>query len=164
MTTLGVDISNLRRPDEIVPPDGGDLTAAPAAGADLYRWVDPESGSVKFSSYPPPWHGDPAKARRSPKVEVIPAGRATPAPPEAAAVPDAGLMAVLEIRRKDMLQRIPALAGQAGSPGGAQALTKHLDAYKVLSDEIDKLDPLGAAARRIELQALVQKSMTRNPP
>ncbi len=139
------------------------LLWVPAAGADLYRWVDPESGSVKYSSYPPPWHGDPAKARRSPKVEVIPSGRATPAPPEAAAVPDAGLMAVLEIRRKDMLQRVPVLAAQAGSPGGAQALTKYLEAYVALSDEIDRVDPRGAAARRIELQALVQKSITQSP-
>src|SRR6185295_10879925 len=44
---------------------------APAA-ADLYRWIDPETGSVKFSSYPPPWYGDEAKERRAPKVEVIP--------------------------------------------------------------------------------------------
>lgn len=147
------------------------LLWAPAAGADLYRWVDPESGSVKFSSYPPPWHGDPAKARRSPKVEVIPPGRASAAPPEAAAAgsapataePDAGLMGVLELRRKDMLQKIPALAGQARSASGAQALTKHLEAYKALSDEIDGLDPRGAAARRVELQALIQKSMTRSP-
>jgi hypothetical protein len=42
------------------------------AAADLYRWVDPETGSIKFSSYPPPWYGDPAKERRAPKVEVIP--------------------------------------------------------------------------------------------
>lgn len=42
------------------------------AAADLYRWVDPETGSVKFSSYPPPWYGDPAKERRAPNVEVIP--------------------------------------------------------------------------------------------
>jgi hypothetical protein len=41
------------------------------AVADLYRWVDPETGSVKFSSYPPPWYGDEAKQRNAPKVEVI---------------------------------------------------------------------------------------------
>jgi hypothetical protein len=46
---------------------------APSAHADLYRWVDPETGSVKFSSYPPPWYGDEAKQRRAPKVEHIPA-------------------------------------------------------------------------------------------
>ena len=43
-----------------------------AATADLYRWVDPETGSVKFSSYPPPWYGDEAREPRAPKVEHIP--------------------------------------------------------------------------------------------
>ena len=42
------------------------------AAADLYRWIDPETGSVKYSSYPPPWYGDEAQERRAPKVEVIP--------------------------------------------------------------------------------------------
>ena len=42
------------------------------AFADLYRWVDPETGSVKFSSYPPPWYGDEKLETRSPKVEHIP--------------------------------------------------------------------------------------------
>lgn len=57
------------------------LRAGPAA-ADLYRWIDPETGSIKYSSYPPPWYGDPAAERRAPKVEVI------PAVPEAVAKPD----------------------------------------------------------------------------
>ena len=46
---------------------------ATTAAADLYRWVDPETGSVKFSSYPPPWYGDERLEKRSPKVEHIPA-------------------------------------------------------------------------------------------
>ena len=48
--------------------------AGPAA-ADLYRWVDPQTGTVKFSSYPPPWFGDAQRAGRAPKVEVIPSGK-----------------------------------------------------------------------------------------
>ncbi len=53
------------------------------AAADLYRWVDPETGSVKFSSYPPPWYGDEKLEKRSPKVEHIPArGPGGSAPPE----------------------------------------------------------------------------------
>jgi Domain of unknown function (DUF4124) len=52
--------------------------ASPAA-ADLYRWVDPETGSVKFSSYPPPWFGNAEKQRRAPKVEVIPPGKSATA-------------------------------------------------------------------------------------
>lgn len=60
------------------------------AAADLYRWVDPETGSIKFSNYPPPWYGDPATERRAPKVEVIPARSSAPSSgpkPEADAVP-----------------------------------------------------------------------------
>ena len=65
-----------------------------AAAADLYRWVDPETGSVKFSSYPPPWYGDPAKERRAPKVEVIPERSSAPSSgpkPEDEASPNPGL-------------------------------------------------------------------------
>lgn len=61
------------------------------AAADLYRWVEPESGSIKFSSYPPPWYGDPAKQRRAPKVEVIPERGRAPSSgpkPEAEARPE----------------------------------------------------------------------------
>lgn len=31
--------------------------------AELYRWIDRPSGSVKYSSTPPPWYGDAAKER-----------------------------------------------------------------------------------------------------
>jgi hypothetical protein len=46
--------------------------AAFPAHADLYRWIDRETGSVKFSSTPPPWYGDPEKQKNAPAVEVIP--------------------------------------------------------------------------------------------
>lgn len=51
---------------------------AVSAAAQLYRWVDPETGTVKFSSYPPPWYNDPAR-QRAPKVEVIAPSRKAPA-------------------------------------------------------------------------------------
>ena len=56
------------------------------AHADLYRWVDRETGAVKFSSSPPPWYGDPQKERGAPAVEVIPY-RGSPAPAKPAAAP-----------------------------------------------------------------------------
>jgi len=59
------------------------LFMAQAALADLYRWIDPETGSVKLSSYPPPWLGDPEQEKRAPKVELIPS---VATPPAAAAV------------------------------------------------------------------------------
>jgi hypothetical protein len=59
-----------------------------AAMADLYRWVDPQSGSVKYSSLPPPWLGDAEREPVSPKVEVIaPQLRPAPAPAPAAPKP-----------------------------------------------------------------------------
>ena len=60
--------------------------SSPHAHADLYRWVDRETGAVKFSSSPPPWFGDPEKARNAPAVEVIPY-RGSPAPAKAPANP-----------------------------------------------------------------------------
>ena len=48
------------------------LAWAGSAAADLYRWVDPETGSVKFSSYPPPWYGEGATQRRGPIVHITP--------------------------------------------------------------------------------------------
>ena len=61
-----------------------------SAAADLYRWVDPETGSVKFSSYPPPWYGDEAKERRAPKVEVIPSRSEPVVKPETPGQPQEG--------------------------------------------------------------------------
>jgi hypothetical protein len=55
------------------------LVRADPAIADLYRWVDPETGSVKFSSYPPPWYGKDQAAPRAPKVEVITPMKSAPA-------------------------------------------------------------------------------------
>jgi hypothetical protein len=144
------------------------LRAGPAA-ADLYRWVDPETGSVKFSSYPPPWYGDPARARRAPKVEHIPAGSDAAAPagsdavakPEAAGAPREGArrIEVLELQRKAMLQQLSKLAPQSGAGRGAQELQQELKAYGELSDRIDALDPAGAAARRREMQPVIDRIM-----
>ena len=61
------------------------------AHADLYRWVDPQSGSVKFSSAPPAWYGDPLREGVAPRVEVLRYQGSTPAkpPPPAAEKPPA---------------------------------------------------------------------------
>lgn len=128
-----------------------------AARADLYRWVDPETGSVKFSSYPPPWFGDEAKQRRAPKVEVIPAGRDAGAGPEAATAAQEGAkrMAALEAQRKVLLQQLLKPGAERGNP----ALQKQLEAYSALAGQMDKLDPMGAGARRGEMQALIDRIM-----
>jgi hypothetical protein len=89
------------------------LCAAPAH-AELYRWVDRDTGSVKFSTSPPPWYGDTEKERTSPPVEVIRYG--VPAAPKPAPAPQAEA----ERRRAqlpaiiDELPRAP--AAQPGKP------------------------------------------------
>jgi hypothetical protein len=62
------------------------LLAAPGAQAQLYRWVDPQTGSVKFSNAPPAWVRE---ERTGPAVEMIPSPRAQPAKPEAPPKPSA---------------------------------------------------------------------------
>ena len=127
-----------------------------AAAADLYRWVDPETGSVKFSSYPPPWYGDEAKQRRAPKVEHIPArgpgasARVEPAPDaprDAAPSLDA-----LERQRRATMEQINASSGRPGAD-----TQKQLDSLAVVIEQLDKLNPEGAPARRAETEAMLQK-------
>ena len=133
-----------------------------SAAADLYRWVDPETGSVKYSSYPPPWYGDEAQ-RRAPKVEHIPASRGAVPPPmmDSGGAQDGGAvppgrnnLTALEQERKAMLQQIAAGIGRGTS---GQAMQKQLEAFAALSDRLDKLNPEGAAARRTEAEDLLQK-------
>jgi len=133
---------------------------AAAAVADLYRWVDPESGSVKYSSYPPPWYGDEARQRRAPKVEHIPSRRdalARPDPVPGSPQDGARSFVALEAQRKAMLQQILAGAARGGPERSPQALQKQLEEYGKLSQQLDKLNPEGAVARRGEAEAALQR-------
>ena len=83
------------------------LLAALPAHADLYRWVDPQSGSVKFSNLPPPWYGDPLRQAGSPAVEGITHRfPVKPAPPAVAGgePPPAQAQSALEERLKKGLE------------------------------------------------------------
>jgi len=142
---------------------------AAGAAADLYRWVDPETGSIKYSSYPPPWYGDPEKERRAPKVEHLPAGYASPpaasetdeAAKPAAQAPSAGapafLLSSLEARRKAIMQLLTALPQREDFARSGAGLQQHMLAYQAVAAEMDRLDPKGAAARRSEAQPLIDK-------
>ena len=145
------------------------LALAGAAAADLYRWVDPESGSVKFSSYPPPWYGDPEKERRAPKVEHLPAGYGSPqavSEPDAAGKPAAQApaaaalsfaLSALEARRKAIMQLLAGLPQREDFARSGAGLQQHMLAYQAVAAEMDRLDPKGAAARRAEAQPLIDK-------
>ena len=114
------------------------------AAADLYRWVDPQSGSVKFSSAPPPWY----ETERGPKVERIPY-QGPAAKPAGADKPAAGgSIAALEARWRDLLR------AAAESPADRPQRLKGVEA---LITELNRADPAGAARRRAEAAATLDK-------
>ena len=118
------------------------------AHADLYRWVDPATGSVKFSTLPP---ADPQLP-----AEIVPYR----GPPKRA-VPDAeDTVAALETRRRALVQQLTAKAprGVAREPG---ALRAELEAYESLRAQLDRLDPAGAPRRAAETRALVERLRAR---
>ena len=123
------------------------------AHADLYRWVDPATGSVKFSNSPPPWFGDPEKERNAPRVEVIrdraPAALPKPAaaPPEGAAA-RATAVAALESRWFELAQQFAALPPGTDLSRADPAVRQQLEAYHALGAELDRLDPSGSIRRR----------------
>ena len=128
------------------------LTAVPAH-ADLYRWVDPQSGSVKFSSYPPPWFGNQARELHAPATEVIvyqapgaPKPAAAPAKPSAAA----SMLAALESQLAGLRQLFATLPSNADFSRAGSGIQQQIEAYQALSAELDRLDPAGAARRRAQ--------------
>ena len=124
------------------------LTALPAH-ADLYRWVDRESGSVKFSNSPPPWFGDPEKARTAPAVEVIRSRPAAAASVQKAA-PAASTLSALEARWASLMQFFAALPTTTDFSRAGAGIQQHIEAYQALSAELDRLDPAGAQRRRAQ--------------
>lgn len=125
-----------------------------SAHADLYRWVDPESGSVKFSSYPPPWYGDPQLEKRSPKVERIP--EAAPAAAAAAKAPSGSEREALEARRRALMKEFLALPSRSDFDRGGAGFKRQLETYQALGAELDRLDPKGAERRRAEAQEVLE--------
>ena len=133
----------------------GLLLAAMPAHADLYRWIDPQTGSVKFSSVPPPWHGDAAKEARSPKVEVISSQPAAKPGAEKPAAPRP--LASLEDRWRAMLQVFDALPSRADFNRAGQGIQQQVQAYEAMRAELDRQDPSGAARRRAEEAGILER-------
>lgn len=128
------------------------LLAAFPAHADLYRWVDPQTGSVKFSSYPPPWFGQPALEINAPAVEVV-VHRQPGAPKPAAAQPpkpsaSSSILSALEARLAGLTQFFSALPANTDFSRAGSGIQQQLDAYQAVAAELDRLDPAGAARRR----------------
>ena len=119
--------------------------------AELYRWRDPQSGSIKYSSYPPPWYGNEALEGRAPKVEVVGPRQAsivpkTPADQMADKV--AEVIRFMEKRREQLLERMTLARASPGFSASDPKFREDLQAYRAVTRELDKFDPKGAAARR----------------
>jgi hypothetical protein len=117
------------------------LLCAPfAARADLYRSIDPETGSVKFSSSPP----------AAGNAEILPyRGPGVPVPDTQA----------LEERRRMLRQSL--LLAPADSGGAGDTLRQRAEAYRAVAAELDRLDPAGAERRRAEDAGLLEKLQPR---
>lgn len=121
------------------------------AHADLYRWIDPETGSVKLSSLPP--------SDSSVNADVVP--YKAPALPRSAAAsapakPAASAVQALQAKWSEILTQITGLAPQDFQRGG-EGLKQQLEAYEAVRVELDRLDPAGAARRRAESAGLLDK-------
>jgi len=126
------------------------LVTTPAY-ADLYRWVDPQTGSVKFSSYPPPWFGQPALELNAPATEVVvyrPPGAPKPAAEPAKPSVAASVLAALETRLAGLTQFFSALPSNTDFSRAGAGIQQQLEAYQAVAAELDRLDPAGAARRR----------------
>jgi hypothetical protein len=123
-----------------------------AAHADLYRWIDPDSGSVKLSSLPP---SDPQI-----QAQIVPYSAPTlPKPGAPASTPAAGgsaALAELESRWNSLLTLLTGLTPQDFKKG-AEGLRQHLEAYESVRAELDRLDPAGAARRRTEVASVMER-------
>ena len=120
-----------------------------SAHADLYRWVDPETGSVKLSSVPP---SDPAVS-----AEVVPY-KAPPLPKAAtpAATKPAAVIETLQSRWTELLAQLIGVS-QGDFDRAGEGLRQQIEAYQAVSVELDRLDPAGAARRRTESTSLLQR-------
>ena len=120
--------------------------------AELYRWRDPQTGTIKYSSYPPPWYGDESREASSPKVEVLGerqgAGNAERKPTDGMAEKVAEVIRFMEQRREQLLSRMTVARASAGFDPGNPAFKADVQAYRAVTRELDKFDPKGAAARR----------------
>jgi hypothetical protein len=119
------------------------------AHADLYRWIDPDTGSVRLSSLPP--------SDSSVDAEVVPFKAAATLPP-AVARPGAVATAreTLQARWSDLLRQLTGMSQQDFNRAGA-GVRQQIEAYQALSVELDRLDPAGAARRRHESASLLER-------
>ena len=137
------------------------VLASFAARAELYRWVERQSGSVKYSNTPPPWYGDPERARGAPAVEVL-RYQAAGKPAAEPASPAGRQRVELEARRSELLKFFAALPPSTDLAN--PAIGEQVQSYQAISAELDRLDPAGASRRRAQLPLIFQAAAGRRAP
>ena len=122
-----------------------------SAQADLYRWVDPATGSVKYSSLPP---ADPRIEAEVVRYKAPPAPKAAATPPKTTTSNTS--VAELETRWRSLGAEIAAIPAPE-LRSGSDRLRQQVQAYETARAELDRLDPGGAARRNAETAALMQR-------
>ena len=122
------------------------------AHADLYRWVDPDTGSVKLSSLPPtdPTVGAELVPYKAPALPKAPATPAASKPAATTSVPE------LQLRWSQLMTQLTGLTPQDFNRG-SEGLKQHMEAYEAVRAELDRMDPAGAARRNAESTSIFEK-------
>jgi hypothetical protein len=122
--------------------------------AELYRWIDPETGSVKYSTTPP--YDSRVNAQVVPfKAPPAPPPAATPAT-MAAQPPQPGALPALEARWSGLLGQLAGLTPQDFRRAG-DGLRQQIEAYGALAAELDRLDPAGSDRRRTQSEGMLER-------
>jgi hypothetical protein len=141
---------------------------ATLAYADLYRWVDPVSGSIKYSNSPPtspleagpvevvPYRGPSAVAAPPFSPAAAPALEAPSAAQPVASAESSSKLAALETQWRGLLKIFSTLPERPDfeRSGG---LRQQLQAYETLIAELDRRDPAGAPRRRMEEASVLDR-------
>ncbi len=118
--------------------------AVPAT-AQMYRYLDPETGQTKLTNVPPP--GTKPGAAQPAPATAQPAPAASPAKPAATLPPHAFEM---DRQRTRLLQQLVAEAPNVGTPAGKERYLARLGDVVSIEARLDKIDPGGRKARAAE--------------
>jgi hypothetical protein len=131
------------------------LSIALPAHADLYRWVDPDSGSIKFSNLPPTDGRANAElmSHRGVAPQAATSAATTAAKPKPAAPPP---LEALQVRWSEVLTQLTGTSSRDLSRGG-ESLRQQMEAYEAVRVELDRLDPAGAARRTNESRSILER-------
>lgn len=128
------------------------LFLAASAHADLYRWVDPATGTVTYSNVPP------ADPRVSPQVVPYTGPLPPKAPPPlpiAKPAPTASVPA-LETEFNALYAQLASVPPEEFRKA-SEALRRQMQTYEALRSQLDELDPAGAPRRAAASLALAER-------